>query len=71
MSKYTDRKLFIKGNRKAEVQFSNYVGKFTVHFYYDGFQDFEWKRGSDGVACDLCDTYEQACRKARYYVRKA
>lgn len=43
---------------------------YTVSFYYDGFPDFEWKRGSHGIACDLCNTIEQAMRKAKYYLKK-
>lgn len=43
---------------------------FAVYFYYDGMCDYEWKRGSHGIACDLCETLEQATGKARRYVKK-
>ena len=61
-----------KGHRMAIVR--DAVGIVTepymVSFYYDGLPDFEWKRGSHGIACDLCDTLEQAMRKAKYYLKK-
>lgn len=43
---------------------------YAVSFYYDGYPDYEWKKGSCGIACDLCDTIEQAIRKAKYYIKK-
>lgn len=43
---------------------------YVVDFYYDGYPDFEWKRGSHGMSCDLCDTLEQAKRKANNYIKK-
>ena len=45
-------------------------GKYVVYFYYGGYADHEWKKGSHGIACDVCDTLEQAKRKANYYVAK-
>lgn len=59
-------------HRKAVVKDGKYFceGKYVVSFYYDGFPDYEWKKGSHGVACDICDTLEQAKRKADYYVKK-
>lgn len=45
-------------------------GQFVVRFYYKGYPDFEWKRGAHGMSCDLCDMFEQAKRKANYYVSK-
>ena len=65
-------KLFeIQGtNRKAIIRKSPYVKGIVVDFYYDGFPDYEWKRGSAGIACDICETLEQAKAKAKYYVKK-
>lgn len=59
-----------KGHRVAIVREGTYmcVGKVVVDFYYDGYPDYEWKKGSHGIACEICDTLEQARRKARYYV---
>lgn len=59
-----------KGHRVAIVREGTYmsIGKVVVDFYYDGYPDYEWKKGSHGIACEICDTLEQARRKARYYV---
>lgn len=59
-----------KGHRVAIVREGTYmsIGKVVVDFYYDGYPDFEWKKGSHGIACEICDSLEQARRKARYYV---
>jgi len=67
-----DKLTIRKGNRAAIVVPGTYMvyGKYVVHFYYDGYPDYEWKRGSDGIPCDICDTREQAIRKAKYYVNK-
>lgn len=61
-----------KGHRRAEIKEGMYFtsGQYVVSFYYDGFPDFEWKSGSHGIACDICDTVEQAIRKAKYYLKK-
>ena len=45
-------------------------GKYVVDFYYDGAPDFEWKRGAHGMACEICNTLNQAKSKAEYYVLK-
>lgn len=59
-----------KGHRVAIVREGTYmsIGKVVVDFYYDGYPDYEWKKGSHGIACEICDSLEQARRKARYYV---
>ena len=59
-----------KEHRVAIIKEGVYMsaGKVIVSFYYDGFPAYEWKKGSNGVPCDICDTLEQAKRKARYYI---
>lgn len=69
----SDRLYVVKGeHRSARVVKGSYFteGKFVVDFFYDGLPDYEWKKGSSGVACAICDTLEQAKRKAQYYVNK-
>ena len=69
-------KTYENGKRKAVINKRNDMAivpkeyNFTVYFYYDGLPNYEWKRGSDGLACDLCETLEQAKRKAKYYINK-
>ena len=69
-------KIYENGHRKTVIKKVNpnaiipSVYKFTIDLYYDGFPDYEWKRGSGGIACDLCKTLEQAKRKAKHYVNK-
>ena len=60
------------GHRMAVIQDAQGIvdKPYSVSFWYDGYPDFQWKRGSGGVACDLCDTVAQAKRKARYYLKK-
>ena len=61
----------LKGeHRMAQIRMGAYLvkGKYVVDFYYDGHPDFEWKKGAHGMSCDICDTLEQAKRKARRYV---
>lgn len=60
------------GLRMAIIRKGSYftADKWVVDFYWNGYVDFEWKRGANGVACDICDTLESAKRKARYYVSK-
>jgi hypothetical protein len=59
-------------HRSAIVKKGSYFceGKYVVDFYYDNASDFEWKRGAHGMSCDICDTFEQAKRKANNYVKK-
>lgn len=59
-------------HRTAIVKEGTYLceGQFVVNFYYDNYCDYEWKKGSHGIACDICKTLEEAKRKARYYVKK-
>lgn len=72
--KYESKRLYaVRGtHREAMVRKGTYLceGKFVVDFYYDGLPDHEWKRGSHGISCDICDTLDQAKRKADYYVGK-
>lgn len=56
--------------KRAEISESSIIPGWSVSFYYDGFPDYEWKRGSNGVACDTGLTKKQAIRKARYYVTR-
>lgn len=69
---YESKKLFVvkNGKRMAQIRKTNIMKGFVVDFYYDGYPDYEWKRGSHGISCDICDTIEQAKRKANYYVSK-
>lgn len=57
-------------HRKAVVKDSKISNGYTVWFYYDNSQDYEWKRGADGIAMDNCDTLKQAIGKAKRYVAK-
>lgn len=69
-------KIYENGKRKAIItKKSEYTivsekYSYVVNFYYDGFPDYEWKRGAHGIACDLCETLGQAKRKAKYYISK-
>lgn len=69
-------KTYENGKRRAVIKKRNDIAiipekyNFTIFFYYDGFPDYEWKRGSCGVNCDLCETLDQAKRKAKYYINK-
>ena len=73
--KYESDRLYVvkNGSKMARVRAGDYFtkGKFVVDFFYDGLPDYEWKKGSHGIASDICETMEQAKRKANYYVRKA
>ena len=72
--KYESKRLYVVKNthRSAMVREGDYFckGKYVVDFFYDGLSDYDWKKGSHGIACDICDTFEQAKRKANYYVNK-
>lgn len=59
-------------HRMARVSEGTYFnkGKYIVSFYYDGYPDYEWKRGSHGIACTICDTLAQAKRISKYYIQK-
>lgn len=60
-----------KGHRKAIVKTSAIdPNGYTVWFYFDGWADYEWKRGAGGIAMDNCDTLQQAIGKARRYVNQ-
>ena len=61
---------FKNGNRLAIVKTSSISNDYDVWFYYDGMPDYEWKKGSHGIAMDICKTLEQAKKKAKYYVNK-
>lgn len=57
-------------HRTAVVKTSAIDDNYVVWFYYDGYQDDEWKRGSHGIACDNCKTLAQAKSKAKRYIAK-
>ncbi len=61
-------KVLTKDNKTVRIR--KYYNHYSVFFYYDGYPDYEWKRGSNGVSCDICDTLKQALNKARYYLNK-
>lgn len=65
-----DRTVIKKGLRRADIMKTPYGVGYTVYFYYDGYSDYDWKKGSCGCACDTGLTLEQAKRKAKYYVNK-
>jgi hypothetical protein len=60
--------IFENGKRKAVITETRHG--ITVFFYYDGYADKEWKKGSHGMACDVCKTLSQAKGKAKRYVQK-
>lgn len=69
----SDRLFVIKSeHRTAEIKkgVAHCEGQYVVYFYYDGLCDYEWKRGAHGTNCEICDTLEQAKRKAKYYIDK-
>lgn len=72
--KYESSRLYVtKGTHRSAIVKkapSTVTEDYVVYFYYDNEADFEWKRGAHGMNCDLCDTIEQAKRKANYYVNK-
>lgn len=43
----TEKIVFENGRRKALIKETRH--RITVFFYYDGYPDTEWKRGSHGV----------------------
>ncbi len=58
-------------HRTAVIKTNEYFkGKYIVNFYYDGCQDYEWKKGSDGVASDIVDDLKKAEAKAKRYIKK-
>ena len=69
-------KTYENGKKRAVITKRNDLAmmpkkyNYVVSFYYEGFPDYEWKRGSHGISCDLCETLEQAKRKAKYYISK-
>lgn len=56
--------------RKAIIKTSAINDSFTVWFYFNGYQDYEWKRGANGIAMDSCKTLDQAKGKAKRYIEK-
>lgn len=58
-------------HRYAYVHEGEYFckGKYVVEFLYDGFPDFEWKKGAHGMSCDICDTLKSAKGKVRRYIK--
>ena len=68
--KNMNKMVFEKGERKAIVSKSDWGFGWIVQFYFGGYQDYEWKRGSGGIALDSDLTKEQAIRKAKYYINK-
>lgn len=63
-----DKLVIIKSISKYAIVPENF--HYKIEFYYDGCLDYEWKRGSHGMASDLCETIDQAKRKAKYYLKK-
>lgn len=58
-------------HRKAVISISDYFkNKYIINFYYDGYQDYEWKKGSNGISCDIVDSLEKAESKAQRYIKK-
>lgn len=64
----TEKIVFENGKRKAVIEETRHG--ISVFFYYDGYPDTEWKRGSHGMWCDTCDTLAKAKAKAKRYVQK-
>lgn len=62
------RKAVIEDNDDCPLVNEEYP--YTVTFYYDGYRDYEWKRGSYGIPCSICKTMKEAQGKARRYVAK-
>mgnify|MGYP007101837774 CR=1 FL=1 len=58
-----------KNHRKAIISKMD-DGRYYIIFKYDGYLDYEWKKGSHGVYCDVCDTLQSAKGKARRYINK-
>lgn len=65
-------KVYRGTHRRAEIRhgFPPFPEDFVIFFYYDGWSDFEWKRGAGGMNCTICKTQRQAERIARYYINK-
>jgi len=64
----TKKIIFENGKRKAVIEETRHG--ISVFFYYDGYLDTQWKKGSHGIACDTCKTLSQAKGKAKRYVQK-
>lgn len=61
----TKKIIFENGKRKAVIEETRHG--ISVFFYYDGYLDTQWKKGSHGIACDTCKTLSQAipCEEIR------
>jgi len=65
-------KVYENGKRKAIIRESSGIVSepYAVDFLYDGYPDYEWKKGSHVVAVELCSTLKQARSKARSYINR-
>lgn len=61
--------VFEKGYRKVRISKTR-DNKYYMVFFFMNDYDYEWKKGSHGMYCDVCDTLTSAKAKAKRYINK-